>query len=479
MRPRCFALAGALALWLLGNDIAAEDRVLFDFASSSAVRAWGPVKLPGVDTEAPPPDVTLAPAGKGLQLTFHSGAWPAVATTHIPVDGNWKSFQTLQAELTVDRPSVAYFGVSQGKAGADLTPPSWERTMILEPGRNDVVLLIRRGIGRTIDPAKGDVTRFLIGMYQPDDGQVLQVGNVRLSSDWPPPQVLGWYSPYNHDGYSTAVARAYQKTGVIPKFRVLGTDLEVADLPELAKLFKDRWTRPAPKTIDQVEAEFREDCERFKAKHPRAVLAILREGDKGFDPARPEAPYAGWQQVYLNCHGPDGPNRGREQTQPLGETVEAFMRHRSVLMRADLSSIPPGASILAARLVVTRDLANDLRPPEKPNLWVAEPCNRAWDPAAANCYFYARGKHWHAVSGLYYGADPDFWPVFLAHGPAGGGAVSTWDFTEALKFWQDPAHANHGFFLHGDSKDYMRMFTPRARELKQRPALMVIYEPKS
>ena len=31
--------------------------------------------------------------------------------------------------------------------------------------------------------------------------------------------------------------------------------------------------------------------------------------------------------------------------------------------------------------------------------------------------------------------------------------------------------------LHGDSNDYMRMYTPRAKDLKQRPALMVIYEP--
>jgi hypothetical protein len=39
-------------------------------------------------------------------------------------------------------------------------------------------------------------------------------------------------------------------------------------------------------------------------------------------------------------------------------------------------------------------------------------------------------------------------------------------------------HANHGFFLHGDSNDYMLMYTPRTKEIKQRPAVMVIYEPK-
>ena len=44
---------------------------------------------------------------------------------------------------------------------------------------------------------------------------------------------------------------------------------------------------------------------------------------------------------------------------------------------------------------------------------------------------------------------------------------------------QDGKYANHGFFLHGDSNDYMRMYTPKAKNVKQRPAVLVIYEPKS
>ena len=69
--------------------------------------------------------------------------------------------------------------------------------------------------------------------------------------------------------------------------------------------------------------------------------------------------------------------------------------------------------------------------------------------------------------------------MLLSHGPAGAGAVSAWDFTEAVKFWLDGKHANHGFFLHGDSNDYMLMYTPRVKAPKQRPALMVIYEPRA
>jgi hypothetical protein len=473
--------------WLLAvtSTLAAEDTVLFGFEEPASSRDWAPVKLPEVEKEQPAPQVEVFQRareahGNALKITFAGGDWPVIGTSKIPVKGSWKAFQTLRAVLTVDRPSVAYFRIYQGQADDKPRQPRWEKTLILLPGRNEVNLMIRHGLSSAvIDPARGDIASFLIGMYQPVPGQTLLVQNVGLSPDWPPPKTLGWYSPYNHDGYSAAAARDYQRTGAIPTFKVLGTDLEVADLPELARKLKDRWVKPEPKTLELVQADFRAELEKLKPTHPRAVLAILRDGEKGWSPAHPDQVYSGWKMVYLNSHGPDGPNKGREATQPLQETVEAFMRHRSVLMRADLSGIPRGATILAARLVVTRASARDLKVPEKPNLWVAEPCNRDWDEASANCYFHARGKHWKAVNGLYYGEDPDFWPVFLAHGPAGGGAVSVWDFTEALKFWQDGKHPNHGFFLHGDSNDYMRMYTSRAREVAQRPAILVIYDPKS
>jgi len=495
MRHRRSALIGCIlsvlgmSYGVLPRGAAADekDQILFRFENDSAAKDWAPVKLPEVEEEQPPPTIEIVAtpkakaddgqADKCLKLTFAGGEWPAVATTKIPIPGNWKSFQTFKAEVTVDRPSVAYFRVYQGKPDDKSPQPRWEKTMSLPPGRNEVTLMLRHGIG-SLDPRRGDITSFVIGMFRPEKGQTLLVGNVRLSTDWPPPKVLGWYSPYNHDGYSAAVAADYARTGAVPKFKVLGTDLEVESLADLAKRVKDKWAKPELKTIEQVEADFKAEFDKLKRDHPAAVLAVLREGDKGWNPSNADKAYEGWKVVYVNCHGPDGPNSGREKTPGLADTVEVFMRHRSVLMRADLASIPKDAKILAAKLVVTRALATDLKVPEKPNLWVAEPCNRDWDATSANCYFYAKGKHWKGVSGLYYGTDPDFWPVFLSHGPAGGGAVSVWDFGEAVKFWMDGKHANHGFFLHGDSNDYMRMYTPKAKDIKQRPALMVIYEPK-
>jgi hypothetical protein len=478
---RTLAAVAACLCLSCAVELIAEDTVLFDFGKDDAVKDWSPMRLPEVAKDQPPPKIEIAlageAAGKCLKLTFEGGDWPVVGTTKIPVQGNWKAFQTLKADLTVDRPSVAYFRACQGKPDEKGNQPRWERTMDLLPGRNEVVLTIRQGIG-ALDPGKGDVTSFIVGMFRPEQGQSLLVGNVRLSPDWPPPKVVGWYSPYNHDGYSAAVAREYQRSGAVTRFKVLGTDKEVADLAELAGLFKAKWAKPEPQTIEQVEAEFKGEFEKLKKDHPKAVLAGLREGEKGWDPANPGKACSGWKFVYISCHGPDGPNSGREATPAKYDTVEAFMRHRSVLMRADWSSIPQGAAVLAARFVITRALAADLKPPEKPNMWVVEACNREWDDQSANCYFYAKGKLWKGVSGLYYGEDPDYWPVFLAHGPAGGGAVCVWDFTEALRFWLDDKHANHGFFLHGDSSDYMRMYTPLAKDIKRRPAIMVIYEPK-
>lgn len=495
MRLRRSALAsGLLAVsWLtqavLVQGVADDtDQVLFNFKGEAAAKDWAPVNLPEVAKEQPAAKIEIVPspktkvngdqADKCLKITFAGGDWPTIGTTKIPIEGNWKSFQTLKAELTVDRPSVAYFRIYQGKSDDKSPQPRWEKTMTLLPGRNEVTLMIRHGIG-SMDPARGDVTSFIIGMFRPARGQTLLVGNVRISPDWPPPKVLGWYSPYNHDGYSAAVARDYARSGAVPKFKVLGANLEVNDLADLAKRWKDKWTKPEPKTIEQVEAHVKAEFDALKRDNPRAVLAVLREGEKGWDPLNADKTYENWKFVYVNCHGPPGPNRDRENTPAKTDTVEVFMRHRSVLMRADLASIPKGSRILAAKLVITRAIAPDLKPPVKPNMWVTEPCNRDWDEMSANCYFYAKDKHWKGVSGLYYGVDPDFWPVFLSHGPAGGGAVSVWDFTEAVKFWQDGKYANHGFFLHGDSSDYMRMYTPKAMNHKQRPALMVIYEPKT
>jgi hypothetical protein len=451
---------------------------LFDFEDEGDIAFWSPVKLPEIRADQPAPKAEWSSEGvtsgkHSLKLTFHGGDWPVVGTSRIPLR-NWKRFATLKADLTVDRSCVAYFRVCRGQHDEKGAQATWDRTMILLPGRNEVTLLYR-GPGD-----REDVASLIVGMFRPNEGQVLLLDHLRLSCDWPEPHVVNWYSPYCQDGYSVAAARQYQRTKAMPTFKVLGTAMEVADLDALARIVNPSWVKPAAKTIDQAENEFKARFEKLKKDHPRAVSAVLREGDKGCDPAHPDTLYAGWKYAYLNCHGPDGPNPGRESAQSKYEQVELFMRHRCVLFRADLSSIPRGSSILAARLVISRNNpgASAGNGPDRPNLWVAEFCNRDWDDHQANCYFFGPGEHWKAVNGLYYGEDPDFWPAFACLGPSGSGVVTDWDFTEAIKFLTDGRHENHGFLVYGDHNDYIALCTPLAKDVKLRPAIMVAYEAK-
>ena len=145
----------------------------------------------------------------------------------------------------------------------------------------------------------------------------------------------------------------------------------------------------------------------------------------------------------------------------------------------DLASIPPGSRILAARLIVVRSPQEPSKDhnPDKPNMWVVEPCNRPWDEYEVNAYQYAPGKFWKAIGGWYYGDDPDFLPIYLAHGPSQG-LVNSWDFAHAVRFWTDGKQSNHGFMLHGDAGDWlMRAHSREAKEVKDRPAVWVAYEP--
>ncbi|HEV3024636.1 MAG TPA: DNRLRE domain-containing protein, partial [Pirellulales bacterium] len=224
------------------------------------------------------------------------------------------------------------------------------------------------------------------------------------------------------------------------------------------------------------EEEFAAQYAELMKKHPRAVLTILRDGQMGYDPTTPDKTYAGWKDAYFSSHGPDGIYRTRAENRGRAETQEIFMRHRSPLMRVDLSSIPTGSQILAARLIVVR-ATEDRDPRKNPTMWVVEPCNRPWEEDEVNTFQYAKDKFWKDVGGFHWTDDPDFLPVFLAYGP-GRAKVNWWDFTEAVRFWTNGEHANHGFMLHGDSRDYMIGYTREAKEIKNRPAVLVIYEPK-
>ncbi|MBI3857248.1 MAG: DNRLRE domain-containing protein [Planctomycetes bacterium] len=388
-----------------------------------------------------------------LKVSFAGGRWPSVRTGAVPED--WSPWKSLTAEVTVGRSCLVGFQAVQEKSlrddGWDGCISRWARTFFLKPGKNELRASLEdpSANGYGLNPKKyGRVVSFEIFFYAPHPGETLEVRDVKLLRE---------------------------KTASAPsavKFKVAGSGLEVPNVRDLGKMLKEKWTKPEPRTVDQVEAEFKAGYEKLKAEHPRALLASFREGENG---------YTGWRDAHINSHGPDTNTRDRSRNRGTSETEEAFMRHRSLLMRADLSSIPTGSTILAAKLILVAadtQFEKGRDPRVDANLWAVEPCNRPWVENEVNAYEYAKDKFWKSVGGTSYGDDPDFHPVYLAFGP-GNAPVSSWDFTEALKFWTEGRHENHGFMLHGDSFHYMgRAYCRESREIRNRPAILVVYEPR-
>ena len=447
-------------------------KVLFDFEDTKDLKVWANLELPGAKDKEPPATIELssdhATSGKqSLKVTFAGGSWPTLTTTHILDD--WLPYQTFHADVTVSRPCLVGFTALQEKSkrgdGYDLSVTRWTKTVFLQPGTNHVTASIPKPNDNSIHSKWGKVIRFEIFMYRPHDGESIYVDNIQLKTE---------------------------KEAALPskvRFTVAGTDWELfgtssgtsvasaTAVMELGKKLKDRWTRPEVKTVAQIEKEVEDQYVELKKKHPRAVLAILRDGEKGYDPVQRDNVYSGWKDAHVNSHGPDGCFVGRAHNSGKDATQEIFMRHRTVLMRVDLSSIPQGAEILAARLIIVRASSGKDQNAEQPSLWVVEPCNRPWEEYEVNAFQYAKDKFWKEIGGFHWGDDPDFLPIFLAYGP-GQPTVNCWDFTEAVRYWTTGKHPNHGFMLHGDSKDYMTAHAREATEIRNRPAVLVVYEPK-
>ena len=441
----------------------APDTVLFDFENEQDLQGWTSLRLPGA--KQPEPAVRYeaseqnATSGlRSLKITFSRGEWPALVTTNVRPD--WNRFETFKADVTADRPCLVGFLVMQEKSSREHTWEGdisrWVKTALLRPGSNEISAPLHHPNDYSISQRYGRVVSLEIFLYQPRMGESIYVDNIRLSP------------------------RKEAAPIVKTKFKVLGTDLEVSDVKELDQKLRAQWKPPAPKSLEQVEGEFKSLFTSLKQQHPRAVIATFRDGENGFDPKHAERAFSGWKDAYFSSHGPDGATVERARNYGRVETWEIFMRHRCPLMQVDLSSIPTGSIIHAAKLIVIRANApyDPGRNPEtNPTMWVVEPCNRDWVEDECNAYQFAKEKFWREVGGRYYGEDPDFLPLYVAHGP-GTGKVNVLDFTEAVKFWTDGQHANRGFMLHCDEYDWMgRAYYRDAKEIKNRPAVLVIYTP--
>jgi len=464
MRQIRIVAPAAVVLALCAGVLGAQEKVLFDFADATQVKAWAMWQEPKPEKGRPPkpePEAKLSFDAGQLKVTYTGGQFPTITTQQVPED--LTPYGAIKADVTVSRAMVVGFRIRQEKHKTRLRD-GWFCTTFLRPGKNVVSFSLKKPHRfRTRPPysdEQGKAVSLAFVVYAPAEGETVRLDNIRVATEDDP----------KADNKTTPNVRP--KDG----YKVLGTDLVVKDVGDLGKKLKDKWVKPEKdKTIEEREVEFKALYDELKKQHPKAAMVVFREGQKGYDPADPEKAYDGWANIHVNSHGPDGIVRARASSgvDRYG-ALELFMRHRSQLIRIDVSSIPKGSKILAGRLLL---VAGMNRPVDKPNMFAAEACNRPWVEGEANCYRYAKGKLWRNVSGQYYeGDDPDYLPLYLAYGPAQG-KTNVWDFTEAVKWWVEGGHPNHGFFLHGDAVFYARTFTKQCKEVAKRPALMVIYEP--
>ncbi|MGE3808817.1 MAG: hypothetical protein AB7K24_29480, partial [Gemmataceae bacterium] len=348
--PRAILLVSLFVL-MAADPRPSVEKQLFDFENEADLKAFVPLELEGAKTKEPAPRAELSSehvsSGKqSLKITFAGGTWPTLISTRVPPV--WDEFETFHADVTVTKPCLLGFQVMQEKSrrggGYDGAVSRWAKTVLATPGTHHISAALHpngwSAVRRKLEDGKdlGDVVSIEIFVYKPTPGETIWVDNIRLSSK----------------KETTAPAK--------PKlFKVAGTDLEVEGVRDLGKKLAPGWKKPASVTREQVEDSFKKQLAELKKKHPGAVLAVFRAGAAGYDPAQPDKVFQGWQDAYWSSHGPDGMTLERTDNRGKSATHEVFMRHRSPLMRVDLSSVPNGAKILAAQLVLVRarPLADD------------------------------------------------------------------------------------------------------------------------
>ncbi|MCL2639322.1 MAG: hypothetical protein FWD53_00605 [Phycisphaerales bacterium] len=402
-----------------------------------------------------------------LKITATGGDFPTITTSKLATH-DFSPYKSFHATVTATKPSVVIFRAMDATSTRDKNNTRWEKACLLQPGQNQ--------IAEVLSPFTS-VTSFEIALYNPDDGDSVIINDIHLSKLWPKETTAyRWRNP------CMAGERIPQYPFLDRPWKVLGIDGEFTNPATFAQTFKEKFPTPEkPLSIDDVESAFRAKYDALKKDHPNAVLAIFRQGDKGFDPTAPEKLYESWKDTGIQGHDPPPTYLSGLKGQPRDRS-EIFLRRRATLTKVDLSSIPTGSNILAAQFVVVR--ATNSKMGTNPGLLVAEACNREFVPGETNSIEYAKGKFWQEVVGMHWqGADPDFLSLILAHGPSHLNAIPC-DFTNAVKYWtaappnQNPNHGFAYYSIYSVHSDFLTAHNSRTKNLKDRPALMVIYEPK-
>ena len=261
-------LSAVVCAWLVATGIAAaEEKMLFDFESDPAIQAWTNVDVPALreaegraDVEArrkaaadpatvpdyrppnppptkePPVQIESSPENatsgqRSLKLTFGGGRFPTISTASPVAD--WTAYKSFRADVTVQRTCMVIFRAmneaSRWGVGYNEGVSRWEKAARLVAGKNSVV---------AVAPEQAryrNTIIFQIYMFEPRAGETIYVDNIRLSTEAAPVE-----TPFCDVGFNPK-----------SQFRVLGTDLVVPSINDLADQLKDKWVKPEDKTIEQ------------------------------------------------------------------------------------------------------------------------------------------------------------------------------------------------------------------------------------
>ena len=448
--------------FFLSGTVTAEDILFGDFENEKELSNWK-TGFNDKTSKEEPPALSLskenATSGSScLMIKFNGGLLPMISTVVFPHSEDLYSYKSLSFDLTTDRDTMV------GVRFLQETKNPFDARVLVKKGITKLNISLSplpewaRGAG--IDPKGGPVKELMLYFYKPQKGAVFYIDRLRIQESLSKKYVSNSDHPINLWYKSNFTVLGGKKAEPVSLKNLSG---------EFAEGFYDK--QLGAKTPDELEKLIRANFLELQKLKPSVRLAILRDDEKGIDPNAPAKDYKGWQNAYISTHSPDA---GMTLTPGLGGRCELFMRHRVQLYSVDVSILPVGSEILQAFFVLTSE-----KDAPGGSLYIAEAINRNWNDSEVTAYTYDKDKFWSGFGGLIKtGSDPDCLPIILAYGYRKD-KVSAWDFTEAVKYWTGGKDANHGFFFPClDGGDYCATATKNAKNIKDRPALFVIYNPK-
>jgi len=405
-----------------------------------------------------------------LKLSFSGGFLPGAHISKVSFKTGRSQHNSLYADVTVAKPMLLGFTFYVKE---DLDNVSCTKLFSLKKGLNRLQGYIRI-------PPGSPVTSFDIFTLYPSYGDEVFIDNLRLEG-WPPKNDMPMRfnnALYLGQNKFTSLPNYWPK---LPPFEVLIWERKVKSLYDLVYLeYKKRPKHRYSISAEEYENEFKNLYEKIKSSTPSAILAKFRQGDTGFSPEDNTAIYTGWKDCFINATEPT-PSFLYEAKEARGKekALEIYTSRRSSIFEVDLSSIPKGAKILAARFFIVRSSGLSMKFPDNA-FFVVQPCTKNWVENEVNGLQYANGKPWGEACGMNWDEkDPDFLPVVITHGwgESTTGAIGI-DFTTAVRYWVTEDKPNHGFIFYSLEGHYSRMnvHSKEADNVKDRPCLMVIYE---